>query len=71
MLRKTLKYFASIRGMKLKDLAKETGISINTIYAFSHENIESIKFVDVKKLCDVLRITPNQLFNYSIEGWRE
>jgi len=71
MTKLALKPYAKARDIFLKDLAKETGISINTIYAFTHENIESIKFVDVKKLCDALRITPNQLFNYSIEGWRE
>jgi len=71
MTKLALKQYARARGIFLKDLADETGISVNTIYGLSQEDIESIKFVDVKKICDVLRITPNQLFNYSIEGWRE
>lgn len=52
--------------MKLKDLANETGISVQVIYAFSHgnKNIRSIKFKDMQAICDVLNITPNELFEY-------
>lgn len=57
--------------MTLKQLAIESGVSVNTIYDMTHGNPISIKFDDVKAFCDTLRITPNQLFNYSIEGWSE
>lgn len=52
--------------MKLKDLANETGISVQTVYAFSHgnKNVRSIKFKDMQAICETLDITPNQLFGY-------
>ena len=64
-----LKPYVKAKGMFLKDLAKETGISVNMIYAFAHHNrnTKSIKFKDIDLICDALNITPNELFGYSGE----
>lgn len=71
MSRTAIKQYAAARDIQLKDLAKKTGISVHTVYYMSHGNPKSIKFDDIKKLCDQLRITPNELLNYSVEGWKE
>lgn len=66
MISLNLKKYVKVRGMKLKDLASETGISVQIIYAFSHKNknIKSIKFEDMQAICKALDITPNELFGY-------
>ena len=66
MISLNLKERAKAKGMNLKDLASKTDISVQMIYAFSHKNknIKSIKFKDMKAICDVLSVSPNELFGY-------
>ena len=66
MIKVNVKPYAKDKGMFLKNLAEKTDISVNIIYAFSHrnKNIKSIKLQDIESICNVLDITPNELFGY-------
>lgn len=49
------------RGKSLFAVAKETGISYNTLFNIKKGEVKSISFDVLEKLCDNLGCTPNDL----------
>ncbi|WP_125588589.1 helix-turn-helix domain-containing protein [Companilactobacillus jidongensis] len=60
-----LKEILANKNISYTELHKRTGISRNTITSLANGNNSMIRFVVIKKICDQLYITPNDLFGYS------
>lgn len=43
-------------------LAKQTDISYDNIYKLANNRTESIKFLNLEKICKALKCTPNDIF---------
>lgn len=64
MLRNRLAELLSERGLKITKVAKDTGISRNTITSTSQNDSKMIQYETIDTLCRYLNITPNELFQY-------
>ena len=56
------------RKMKLKDLAKEVGITEVNLSKLKNAHIKAIKLSTLNKLCEILSCQPGDLFIYENEG---
>lgn len=52
------------RGLNISDVSRATGISRNAISALYHNTGKGIQFDTLDKLCDFLKVTPNELILY-------
>lgn len=65
MIRNRLSVLLAERGLKITKVANETNISRNTITAVSQNDIKMIQLETINELCNYLRITPCEFFEYS------
>lgn len=56
-----LEKMVKAKGKSLYAVAKETGISYNTLFNIKKGEVTSISFDVLEKLCDNLKCTPNDL----------
>ncbi|WP_390409855.1 helix-turn-helix domain-containing protein [Lacticaseibacillus jixiensis] len=59
-----LKEVARQQGHTLTDIAKATGISMNTLSVLGRGDSNGIQFGTLEKICNFLQITPNDLFGF-------
>ncbi|MEB7423280.1 helix-turn-helix transcriptional regulator [Mammaliicoccus sciuri] len=64
MIRNKLAEIMHQKGVKVVKLAKETGISRNTITNTSQNNSEMLRMDTINNICKVLNITPCEFFEY-------
>jgi putative transcriptional regulator len=53
------------RDMKQIDLHRKTGIRYETVLAYNHGYIKSMKVKDLEKICDCLDCTLSDLIEYT------
>lgn len=63
MIKVKLELMAKRRGKTLYAVAKETGISYNTLFNIKKGEVSSISFDVLEKLCKNLECTPNDLLS--------
>lgn len=64
-------YLSKIMGAKrinMSELARQTGLSKNTVYLLYHEKSEGISFATLDKLCVALECQPGDLLEHIPEG---
>lgn len=64
MIRNKLAELLSERGLKITKVAKDTGISRNTITSTAQNDSKMIQYETIDTLCRYLNITPSELFQY-------
>lgn len=64
MIKNRLAGILGERGLKITRVAKDTGISRNTITATAQNDSEMIRLETVNKLCKYLGITPSDFFKF-------
>lgn len=64
MIRNRLAELLSERQLKITKVAKDTGISRNTITSTSQNDTKMIQYETIDTLCQYLGITPNDFFDY-------
>ncbi|PWA12079.1 hypothetical protein DCC39_07460 [Pueribacillus theae] len=64
MIRNRLAVLLAERGLKITRVAKDTGISRNTITATAQNDSEMIRLETINTLCKYLSITPCEFFEY-------
>lgn len=67
----TLKELLKERNMTARELAKETGISVNTIYGIFQRDNDSIKPEFLFKIAGVLDVPPESILEHAKEGSKE
>lgn len=65
MIRVRLDYLLLDNRMKLKDLAKATGISVNNLSILKTNKARAIRFSTLEALCKALNCTPGELIEYA------
>lgn len=65
MIRNRLAELMQLKGVKVVQLAKETGISRNTITNTVQNDSEMYRLDTINKICHTLNITPCDFFEYS------
>ena len=64
MLETKLHEILGRRRMKQSELAREAGVSPNTIYLLYHDKWNMIGRNTINKICETLEISPGELFEY-------
>jgi len=64
MINIRLDYVLLDRRMKLKDLAKATGLAVNNLSILKTNKARAIRFSTLNSLCKVLNCTPGDLLEY-------
>jgi len=64
MLKNNLSKLMGEKRIKLSELQKLTGLSINTIRRLYYDTTNTISFNTVEKLCDALECTTQELLEY-------
>lgn len=64
MIRNRLSVIMAEKGLKITRVAKDTGISRNTITATSQNDSEMIRLETINTLCKYLNVTPGEFFEY-------
>lgn len=64
MIRNRLSELLSERGLKITKVAKDTGISRNTLTATAQNDSKMIQYETIDTLCSYLRVTPNEFFQF-------
>lgn len=64
MIRNRLSELLSERGLKITKVAKDTGISRNTLTATAQNDSRMIQYETIDTLCSYLGISPNDFFQY-------
>lgn len=54
------------RGMKLSDLARETGISANTLYSYKRRNTLKVDPASLQKIADALEVDVRELMDLPV-----
>ena len=65
MIRNRLAELLSERGLKITKVAKDTGISRNTITSTSQNDSKMIQYETIDVLCQYLGVTPKEFFQYN------
>lgn len=79
MLQNRLGILLAERGLKITKVAEETKISRSTLNNIRKNGTNTISLSTLQTLCDYLRVTPNDFFNYNgmhepldlLEKWEE
>lgn len=64
MIRNRLAVLLAERGLKITRVAKDTGISRNTITTTAQNDSEMIRLETINTLCNYLGVTPSEFFDY-------
>ena len=64
MINIRLDYVLLDRRMKLKDLARATGLAVNNLSILKTNKARAIRFSTLNQLCKVLKCTPGDLIEY-------
>ncbi len=64
MINIRLDYVLLDRRMKLKDLAKKTGLAVNNLSILKTNKARAIRFSTLNSLCKALNCTPGDLIEY-------
>ncbi|MGE7954963.1 helix-turn-helix domain-containing protein [Lysinibacillus xylanilyticus] len=64
MIRNRLAALMAERGLKITRVAKDTGISRNTITAISQNDSEMMRMETINTLCKYLGVTPSEFYEY-------
>ncbi|WP_456048737.1 helix-turn-helix domain-containing protein [Abiotrophia defectiva] len=64
MIRNRLSELLSERGLKITKVAKDTGISRNTLTATAQNDSKMIQYETIDTLCSYLRVTPSEFFQF-------
>lgn len=64
MINIRLNYVLLDKRMKLKDLAKATGLAVNNLSILKTNKARAIRFSTLNNLCKVLNCTPGDLLEY-------
>lgn len=64
MINIRLDYALLDKRMKLKDLAKATGLAVNNLSILKTNKARAIRFSTLNSLCKVLNCTPGDLIEY-------
>src|SRR5690625_3225521 len=64
MIRNRLSILLAERGLTITKVAKETGISRNTITSTAQNDTEMIRLKTINSLCKFLNVTPTEFFEY-------
>jgi putative transcriptional regulator len=64
MIQVRLDYLLLDNRMKLKELAKATGIAVNNLSVLKTNKARAIRFSTLQKLCIALDCTPGDLLEY-------
>lgn len=64
MINVRLDYVLLDNKMKLKDLAKTTGIAVNNLSVLKTNKARAVRFSTLEKLCKALDCTPGDLLEY-------
>lgn len=64
MIRNRLAVLLAERGLKITQVAKDTGISRNTITSTSQNDGKMIQLETIDVLCQYLNVTPGEFFEY-------
>lgn len=59
----TLPMLRLYRGITQEELAKKIGVSTLSILRWERDNLEGTRVKDIKKLCEVLGVTPNDIIH--------
>lgn len=62
-----LKEILKQKNMTIKDLSKETGISVNTLYSITKRDGRMARFDIIKKICEALDVTESELLGFDIQ----
>lgn len=65
MLRNRFAILLAERGLKITRVSEETGIARSTLNNIRKNETNTIRLSTLQTLCDYLRITPNDFFNYN------
>ncbi|AYB38521.1 helix-turn-helix domain-containing protein [Brevibacillus laterosporus] len=63
MIKCNLAVLMAERGLKIVDVARETGISKTTLGALFHNSGKGVQFETLEKLCDYFNVTPGELLS--------
>lgn len=64
MINVRLDYVLLDRRMKLKELARTTGIAVNNLSVLKTNKARAVRFSTLNKLCEALDCTPGDLLEY-------
>ena len=64
MINVRLDYVLLDRRMKLKDLARATGLAVNNLSILKTNKARAIRFSTLNQLCKVLNCTPGDLIEF-------
>jgi len=64
MIRVKLDYLLLDNRMKLKELAKATGIAVNNLSVLKTNKARAVRFSTLEKLCKALDCNPGDLLEY-------
>ncbi len=64
MINIRLDYLLLDRRMKLKDLARATGLAVNNLSILKTNKARAIRFSTLNSLCKALNCTPGDLIEY-------
>jgi putative transcriptional regulator len=67
MINVRLDYVLLDRRMKLKDLARATGLAVNNLSILKTNKARAIRFSTLNSLCKALNCTPGDLIEYILE----
>ena len=65
MIKCHLSKILGAKRINMSELAKQTGLSRNTIFLLYHEKSERIDFATMNKLCTALNCQPGDLLEYT------
>lgn len=65
MLENRLRIILAERYLRVDKVAKDTGISRNTLTSLKQNKTKMIQLKTVDKLCQYLNVTPAEFFDYS------
>ncbi|MHA3065767.1 helix-turn-helix domain-containing protein [Lacticaseibacillus saniviri] len=72
-IRNNLAVLLAVRGIKISQAAKDTGISRNTLFGIASNKNKMIQLETVNALCQYLEIAPGEFFIYTpdpaSDGW--
>ncbi|MHA0855889.1 helix-turn-helix domain-containing protein [Paenibacillus sp. CMAA1364] len=64
MIKCNLAVLMAERKLSIQDVADNTGLSRTTISALVNENGKGVQFETMDTLCELLKVTPGELFSY-------
>jgi len=64
MIRNNISTIIGLRRLNISEVAKQTGLSYNTIYNLYYDKTSGVDFATLNKLCFTLDCTVNDLLKY-------